>query len=263
MRYCDIHAHLADPRILPGIDGILADCRRHGVTGILATAARVSEWGAITELSRRAPVYGALGLHPFFLGEWMHDLPERLRDALRGHRRLLAVGEIGLDFFSGRGNQDLQMQVFAAQLSVARDMALPVVLHNRKSWTECFSVLDSLGLSSLRGVCHHFSGSIDTARHALDRGLYLSFCGPLTYANARRLKAAAAYAPLDRILTETDTPDLPAERFRGEHSLPYHVSEVVRELAELKGTPERDVARQVARNFARLLALPPAVDCPG
>ena len=253
--YYDIHAHLADERILPDLETILRDCRQAGVQGILANSARLDEWPAIVELARTPPVYGALGLHPFFLEEWDEQVPARLEQTLRTHDRLRAVGEIGLDFYPDRAPRDLQIAALSAQLLTAHRLGLPVILHNRKSWSEFFALLNTLDLRTLRGACHHFTGSIEIARQALDRGFYLSFCGPVTYASARRLKAAAAYVPLERILTETDTPDLPPAGFERGYSYPYHVREVVRELARLKGMSEPDVAAHVAANFRELLGL--------
>ena len=194
-------------------------------------------------------------MHPFFLEEWREPLPVELRQALRAHGRLRAVGEIGLDFYDGRGDQARQVGALAAQLGVAQELGLPVILHNRKSWSEFFGVLRDLKLGTMRGVCHHFTGSIEIARQALDWGLYLSFCGPLTYPKARRLKEAARFVPLDRMLTETDAPDLPPARYTGGLSLPYHVGEVVSELAVLKGMAPEEIAAQVERNFLALLGL--------
>lgn len=249
MNYYDIHAHLADPRVLPQMEELLAESRRQGVCGILANAARVSEWDAIVRLTADPLVYGALGLHPFFVEEWYNGLIGDLRRALQSQPRCVAVGEIGLDFYHGRADQAQQIEAFAAQLALACELNLPVILHNRKAWPEFFDVLRQVGLPARGGVCHHFSASIEIARQVLDSGLYPSFCGPVTYPNARRLKAVAAYVPSDRILTETDTPDLPPERYRGQESRPFHVQEIIRELAVLRGTPESDVAQQVEANF--------------
>jgi len=240
--------------MLPGLTRVVAEAHSHGVRGILANAARVSEWPAVVAMAKSSPLLGALGLHPFFLDEWSEDLPDRLEQSLRAHERLRAVGEIGLDFYAGRDELTRQVTAFSAQLDVAVKLGMPAIFHNRKSWGEFFAVLRKAG--SVRGVCHHFSGSIETARQALDAGLYLSFCGPLTYANARRLKEAAKYVPLDRILTETDTPDLPPAEHRGTQSRPHHVADVLAEIARLKGLSEEDVASHVEANFIRLFGEP-------
>jgi TatD DNase family protein len=266
LRYYDIHAHLADPRIAAFLPDILRRSRDRGLAGVLANAARLAEWPAIVDLARQPGVFGALGLHPFFLGDWQPALPEQLRTVLRQDRaggasaaRLRAIGEIGLDFTPewcpSPEHRRRQIEIFEAQLGLAAEFALPVILHNRKSWDDFLAVWRNWRDRGLSGVCHHFTGSRDVARRLLDLGLYLSFCGPLTYPHSRRMREAAVYVPLERILTETDTPDLPAEPFRGQQSEPWHVCEVVCEIARLKQLPEADVADQIEANFSRALRL--------
>lgn len=259
--YVDIHAHLADARIRPRLPDMLAECRRRGVGRILANAARLEEWPEILRLAQADPdlVAGALGLHPFFLDAWTDALPARLTAALRAAPdRLRAVGEIGLDFYPetlSRFPQELQMQAFEAQLRVAAELGRPAILHNRKSWEAFFPVWNRVAAGRIPGVCHHFTGSREIARRALDAGLYLSFCGPLTWPSSRRIRDVAAYVPPDRLLTETDTPDLPAEPYRdGGASEPWHVIAVVDELARLRDVSSAAMADQIAANAARLLA---------
>jgi len=258
MRLYDVHAHLADERLTARLDTVLAEAVAAGVHGILACAARLHEWERITALSRQPGILGALGLHPFFVQDAPDDLDHRLRQHLAGQPRLAAVGEIGLDFWKGRDNAARQHAVFAGQLAVARDLDLPVVVHNRRSWGDFFGILRDAGVSHLRGVCHCFNGSREIARQVLDHGLLVSFCGPITYGNARRIREAAAYVPLGCILTETDCPDLPPEPFRGQLSLPWHVRYVVEAIAAVKGLSPAAVAAQVEANYHRLLGIRPA-----
>jgi len=255
MNYTDVHAHLADERVLPQLDAILAEGRRRGMHRILANAARRTEWPDIAAISaQNSDVYGALGLHPFFLNNgWDSSLISELQDMLESHPRCVAVGEIGLDFYHGRRDRSQQLELFAAQVELAVELGLPIIVHNRKSWGDFFGVLRDLNASSLTGVCHHFSSSIEIARQALDAGLYLSFCGPLTNTNARRIKAAAAYVPIKRLLTETDTPDLASAKHRGRPSRPWHVAEIAAELAAIRGVDERVIISNVAQNFSTLL----------
>lgn len=248
----DCHAHLADARILPGRVAILERSRAHGLRGVLATAARHEEWPLIAALTGEPNVLGAIGLHPFFPEAWAPALAGELRTRLLAEPRLRAVGEIGLDFWSGRATAARQCAMFEAQLAVAGELRRPAVLHNRRSWNEFFALWRGLRPPPPGGVLHHFTGSREIARQALDLGLHLSFCGPLTWPGARRLKEVAAWAPLDRVLTETDTPDLPAEPFRGGFSEPWHAGAVVTELARLRHQPPAQVAAAVAANFLRL-----------
>ena len=253
LRYYDIHAHLADARLAGQLDAILARSREAGVRGILANAARLAEWDVIVELSGRDIVYGAVGLHPFFSTDWTESCGARLRQIILEEPKVVAIGEIGLDFYSGRDDVQRQIHSLRAQLEIAHELNVPVILHNRKSWNEFFQMLKDVPLPAAGGVLHHFTGSRELARQAMAKGLYISFCGPLTYSNARTIKDVARYVPLDRILTETDTPDLPAARYRGGQSHPYHVPEIVRELARLRGCEEAEVCAQVEDNFRTLI----------
>ncbi len=260
--YYDIHAHLADPRIAAELPLILRDCQARGVRGILANAARVDEWPTIVTLAREPGVYGALGLHPFFLDEWTDALPAQLRATLAAAPGLRAIGEIGLDFWPATlaepaCSRERQVTAFTAQLALACELGRPVLLHNRKSWPEFFEIWKSTAAGRIAGVCHHFTGSREIARQALDLGLYLSFCGPLTWPQSRRLRETAAYVPLDRLLTETDTPDLPAAPYRGGFSYPWQVAAIVAEIARLKSVPEDAVAAAVAENFHTVLGVAP------
>jgi TatD DNase family protein len=272
----DIHAHLADPRMAGEAESILTGSRAHGLRGVLVNAARTGEWAAVAELATRPGVCGALGLHPFFLDEWDDALPERLRAmlaaAMEGRKDgkteapgaddcgLRAVGEIGIDLWECEdrgGALARQIPALEAQLAVACGLRLPAILHNRKAWPEFFAVWRRLAAGVIPGVCHHFTGGREILREALDLGLYVSFCGPITYGNARRIREAAAFAPLDRILTETDAPDLPAAPFRGGRSEPWHVSFVLAEIARVRRIPEAEVTAAVAANYHRVLGLPP------
>jgi len=253
----DIHAHLADSRIVGNAESILSASAQQGVRGILVNAARVEEWPTVVRLASYPAVYGALGLHPFFIGDWEAALPDRLKAAiLAAGPRIRAVGEIGLDFCHGREWVRRQIGTLEAQLGVAGELGLPVILHNRKSWPEFLAVWRSCGHAVPHGVCHHFTGGREMARQLLDLGLFISFCGPLTYPNARRLKETAEYVPLERVLTETDAPDLPAQPYRGGFSYPWQVSVIVDELARLKSRSREAVAEQVERNFRTVLRLP-------
>jgi TatD DNase family protein len=252
---------LADDRFFPDAGEELIRFREAGGQGVLAAAARTVEWSRIASLTELAGVWGALGLHPFFVAEWGGDaMVEELASRIAACPRLRAVGEIGLDFQHGRENADLQEEVFAAQLEVAVRLGLPVVLHNRKSWREAFGILDAFD-GAVRGVCHNFTGSPELAREILRRGLHISFAGPVSYPNARRAHAAARYVPSDRILTETDTPDLPPWPRPRAQSVPADVQRVLAAVAGLRGEPVDTLAMDVARNFERLFGGRSPADC--
>jgi len=249
IRLYDAHAHLADERLRPSIESILAECRRRRVCGIAAAAARRAEWDEIERLSANEDiVFGALGVHPFFPDDWNDACAGELRRRAASPA-IHAIGEIGLDFWNGRERLAEQRDMLAAQIEIACELRKPVVIHNRKSWEEFLAVWRATASGRIAGVCHHFTGSREILRRVLDAGLYVSFCGPVTYPNARRIREAAAYAPADRILTETDAPDLPPAARRGEQSRPWHVLDVLETLSALRGVSIHVLAEQVRENF--------------
>ena len=253
MKLTDCHAHLADARIWDDRRAWLAECRRHGLCSALANAAQLDEWERILQLSREAPeIRPALGIHPFWPEQWTAEARNRLVAHLE-RQDLAAIGEIGLDFWNGRDNQATQEQAFAEQLQLAVHYHLPACIHNRKSWQEFFGVLKTLHLDQLSGYCHNFTGSRETARQLLDHGLLISFCSPITYPEAHRLRKVAAYIPVDRLLVETDAPDLPQMAYRGQFSLPWHTQGVLETLADIHQVPPEALAEQVYHNYITLL----------
>ncbi|MCR4573139.1 MAG: TatD family hydrolase [Lentisphaeria bacterium] len=249
----DAHAHLADSRLQDSLSEILQDCRLHGIRGILANAAHLSEWQTIAKLADNLDIHPAFGLHPFFIDEWSDDCPAKLEQILLDNPSA-SVGEIGLDAWSSRDNLPRQVEILAAQLVVAQKHHRFVSLHNRKTWSDFFELLKQLRITELHGICHHFTGSAEIARKLLDLGLYLSFCGPITYPNARRIHAAATFAPQDRILTETDCPDLPPLPVQGQLSRPWHVQYVLETLAELRHVSISCLAGQIEQNWHSLFS---------
>ncbi len=251
----DVHAHLADGRFADCRDRVLSECQ-HALQGVLVNAARLTEWPEVIRLAREPKIYGALGCHPFFVDDWQEGtlikLAQAVKEAQESGAKVIALGEIGLDFWSGRAAAAHQLPIFQQQLALAQELALPVILHNRKAWPDFFALLRDLQIGDLRGVCHHFNASREIARLALDRGLYLSFCGPLTYPEARKLHDLARYVPLERLLLETDCPDLPPQSKRGGRSTPLDVAETTAFLAQLRSCHPDSLAEQQARNWQEL-----------
>lgn len=248
----DSHVHLADERFGNRTEAVVAQFREAGGQGLLAVPARLVEWERIGRLTGLPGVWGALGVHPLYRDGWDSGrVPRLLARTLAMHPRLLAVGEIGLDFQYGRAEQAQQEDVFRSQLDVALAGGYPVLFHNRRSWREFFAILREAG-HTVRGVCHNFTGSRELAREILDAGLLVSFAGPLTYPNARRARESARYVPSDRLLVETDAPDLSPWSCRERGSTPADVALVLVELAALRECPVSALAEQVAANFMAL-----------
>lgn len=207
----------------------------------------------ITWASRWPQLGLTAGIHPSEADRLLPgDLDAVARQSL--DPRCLAVGEIGLDWYRGRAAEKAQRTLFQDQLRLAQERRLPVVIHNREADRELIEDLDAVGWQG-RGIQHCFSSGKDFARQALDRGFFLSFAGNLTYPSAHSLREVAAWAPLDRILVETDAPYLAPQSVRGKPNRPVHAGLTARFLAVLRGLEVDTVLTVTGDNFAELMGL--------
>ncbi len=219
---------------------------------------------AVALAERYEPVYAAVGIHPNDATEWNDDAERELRDLVQ-HPKVVAIGEIGLDHYWKRVPHDVQKQVFRAQLALAADLQLPVIIHDREAHEDVLHILrewvNSGQAPTPPGVLHCFSGDRAMAEEALALGFYLGIDGPVTFKNARHLQALVADLPLDRLLVETDAPFLTPHPYRGKRNEPAYVRLVAEKIAELQTCSIETVARQTTRNaerlFTRLTATPP------
>ncbi len=230
MQLYDTHCHL-------GLDGKVPAAEEHaravaaGVTGMLVVGIDAATSRAAHDLAALPGVRWSAGLHPNdstrFDAEW-----QQLRE-LANLPGCAAIGETGLDCFRDRTPLDQQQRSLRAHLQLARELDLPVIFHCRDAFAPLFELLRSE--APVRGVMHCFSGGIDEAKQSLAFGLHLSFAGPLTYPKNDALRAAAAWAPADRIVVETDAPFLPPQRRRGQRNEPAYVVETLTTLAAVRG----------------------------
>ena len=249
MQVFDTHCHL-------GLDGKATPDEEHaravaaGVTGMLVVGIDAATSAAARTLARLPGVRWSAGLHPNdasrFAAEWP-VIADLARDPT-----CCALGETGMDCFRDRTPLDQQEQSLRAHLALARELGLPVIFHCRDAFAPMFAVLRDE--PPVCGVMHCFSGGVDEARQALDLGLSLSFAGPLTYPKNDALRAAAAFAPADRVLVETDAPFLPPQKRRGQRNEPAYVVETLATLAAVRGIALADAAAQTFANACALFA---------
>jgi TatD DNase family protein len=251
----DTHAHLQFDAFASDLDAVLARARAAGVSRILTVGTDVAGSRAAVALADREPgLWAAVGIHP-------HDSAgvgaETLEDLARllAAPRVVAVGEIGLDFYRNRAPRDAQERVFRALIALARRAGKPLVVHCRDAHAEVLRVLAEERAQEVGGIMHCFSGDVDTARRCLELGFMISLAGPLTYPNARSLPAVARWVPADRLVVETDCPFLPPQGHRGQRNEPAHLAITVARLAELRGEPVEAVAERTTRNACTLLGV--------
>lgn len=235
--YVDSHCHLFDTRGVPAED-VVAAAVAAGVTTMIDVGCDAASTAAAIEAARRWPgtVHATAGLHPHEAVHGIESILPFLDDPA-----VIAIGEAGLDFYYDHSPRDVQRQVFAAQIQLAHERGLPLIIHTRDAWDETFDVLAAERVPE-RTIFHCFTGGPDEARRCLDLGAHLSFSGIVTFPKATELHDAARLCPSDRLLAETDSPYLAPVPFRGKTNQPAFVTHVVRSLAALRGE-EPDVTR--------------------
>ncbi len=253
--FVDAHAHLSAPEFDGDRDEVIARARAAGVRVILDVALSGPEptfEKTLAWAEAHQGIYVALGVHPHDAKTYDAALERRLLE-LSAHPRVIAWGEIGLDYHYDHSPRPVQREVFRRQLQVALRCGLPVVIHSREAEEDTLALLRAQG-HRVRGLMHCFTGSAEMARQCVDLGLYISFSGILTFRNASRLAEVARSVPRERVLIETDCPYLAPVPYRGRRNEPLHVREVARRLAELWGTSPEEVGRVTAENFLTLFA---------
>lgn len=250
----DTHCHLDFESFHDDVAEVVERAAAAGVTRIIVPSLDLDNAAAVLALAGRFPgVYAAVGVHPNSAAGWQDDWIERLRELAR-HPKVVAIGEVGLDYYWDKTPAKTQHRALAAQLELAAELHLPVIIHNRNASADTLHLLStSLLIDSARpGVLHSFSGDWAAAEAALEMGFCLGFTGPLTYKKADELRDIAARAPLDRILVETDAPFLAPHPHRGRRNEPAHVRLVAERLAEVRGLTLEEVAGATTANALRL-----------
>lgn len=225
-----------------------------GVGAIIVPALDLDNCRAVIGLAERfANVFAAVGVHPNSAAGWQDEWIGAIR-AFSSHEKVIAIGEIGLDYYRDRAPDSVQRRAFSKQLELAAEVDLPVIVHNRQSDTDvlCLLAESTLAGKANPGVLHSFSSSQDTADRALEMGLYLGFTGPVTFKKADELRAVVREVPGDRLLVETDAPFLAPQKFRGKRNEPAYVRLIAEQIAETRGEEFSEVARTSTANAARL-----------
>lgn len=254
----DSHAHLDDPDFDRDREAVIERARAVGVRYLLSVGGGEGPEdlkAALLVAEPRDGVFATVGIHPHEAKQLREDHLEILR-TLAGHSKVLAIGEIGLDYHYDHSPREVQREALIRQLEVAHEVKLPVVIHCRDAWTDLHEMISShWAASNLGGVLHCFSGTREDAFAFLDLGFLVSFAGTLTFKNAEDLRAVAREIPLEHLLTETDSPYLAPVPYRGKRNEPAYVREVTRELARLRGLSEDEMGNVAAENFARFFHL--------
>jgi len=251
----DTHTHLDFEMFDDDRAQVIARARNAGVERIVVLGVHAANWQRVWQLACDEPsVHAALGLHPVFLEEHQDAHVQQLRDwleRLRGEPKLCAVGEIGLDYYIDNPDIERQQRLLEAQLALAADFSLPVLLHVRRAHAPMIATLKRYKLER-SGVIHAFSGSWEEAREYLRLGFRLGLGGAGTWPQAQRMHRVLRQLPLEAIVLETDAPDIPPAGHAGERNSPELLPEICRRLADLKGIDAHALAAVSYRNSCEL-----------
>ena len=268
----DTHCHLHRQEFDADREAVLSRAGDAGVTALLDPATDLASNRTVVALAEKYPqVYAAVGLHPHDAAELTPAALEQITQ-LAGRPKVVAIGEIGLDYYRDLSPRDLQQEAFRKLVALAQSVHLPVIIHCRGSasgvsskedevYRDLFSILRDRANLPVRGLLHCFAGDLKVAQEATEMGLYLSFAGNLTFPKAEALRVVAKQVPFDRVVLETDAPFLSPQAFRGQRNEPAYLPELVRTWAEIQDLTPEDVARVTAVNAYQLFGVgepPPA-----
>jgi len=249
----DTHAHLHFPDFADDLPAVLGRARAAGVARLLTIGTDVAtSVAAIALAGRDAGVWASVGIHPHDAAEADEATCAEI-ERLAAAPRVVAIGEIGLDFFRNLSPRDAQERTLGRMLDLARRLGKPVLIHCRDAHEETLAILAAARVGEAGGIMHCFSGDVTIARRCLDLGLTISLAGPVTYPNARALPDVARFVPADRLVVETDCPYLPPQGYRGKRNEPAYLALTAARVAELRGEPLATLGPRMSDNARRLL----------
>lgn len=249
----DIHAHYDDEAFDADRDELLTSLfNNNGVNGIINAGCNLeSSLFSVSLAEKYAGVYAAVGFHPQEVKSFTKDGFEQIK-ALLTHPKVVAIGEIGLDYHYGTDDKEEQKALFRKQLELAAATDMPVIIHERDCVADCLEIVFDY---NVRGVFHAFSGSMETAKLLLEKGWYISFPGTVTFKNAKHPVENAAFVPEERILVETDSPYLTAHPFRGKRNDSSYMKYTLQKIADIRGKNLEYMERVTENNAKRLFGL--------
>jgi len=247
----DSHAHLVMDEFASDIDEVLKRAEKAGVKWVLVPATDVKSAEKVVQLCEKFPnVYGAAGIHPHDAEKATEQDIEAIASLLQ-HPRIVAVGEIGMDFYYSFSAKAVQERIFSVQLALAKINNLPVVIHSREAVEDILAIYDAVESENIRGVFHCFTGSVQELEKIIDRGFYVSVGGMVTFKNFRSIDMVKKI-PLDRLLVETDAPYLTPVPYRGKRNEPSYTIHIISRLAQLFNMSVEEIAEITTLNAEKL-----------
>lgn len=251
----DTHAHLNAEQFEEDLEEVIERAQEAGVSNIVVVGFdRPTITRAMELVEKYEFIYASIGWHPVdAIDMTMDDLA--WIEELLAHPKVVALGEIGLDYYWDKSPQDIQKEVFRKQIRLAKKVNLPIVIHNREATADIVMILKEEDAKEVGGIMHCFSGSVEVAKECVKMNFYISLGGPVTFKNAKKPKEVAQEIPLEKLLIETDCPYLAPHPFRGKRNEPSYVKLVAEQIAELKGISYEEVAKKTTENAKKLFGI--------
>ena len=248
--FIDTHCHLDKLDSTP--EEAIIEAKQAGVQRMVTVSVDEPSLDFVSSMVQQFPeVYGSVGFHPHDAAELTEDLEQKIRKLALEEKKLIAIGETGLDYHYMYSSAEVQQQVFSKQLQLAVELNLPVIMHSREAETDTLNILQEIPVPSL-GVAHSFTSSFEMAKTLIEMGWYIGINGIVTFKNAEDLREVVSWLPLDRLLLETDSPFLAPTPFRGKPNKPAHIPAIATFVAELRGISLEQLSEQTSANAQRL-----------
>lgn len=251
----DTHVHLNAEQYNEDLEEVIERAQSEGVATVVVVGFdRPTIKKAMELADQYSFVYASIGWHPVDAID-MTDEDLAWIEELAAHPKVVALGEMGLDYHWDKSPKDIQKEVFRKQIALAKRVKLPIIIHNREATQDIVAILKEEGAEEVGGIMHCFSGSAETAEECMKMNFYISFGGPVTFKNAKNVKETAAEIPLDRLLVETDCPYLTPHPFRGKRNEPAYVKLVAEELARIKNLSFEEIAEITTNNAKKIFGI--------
>lgn len=258
--FIDTHCHLDDKAFENDLPEVIQRAENYRVGKIISIAESIESCYRVLKLAENFPdVYAVIGVHPHNADSFTELAESRLKNFLN-HKKVVGIGETGLDYYYHHSEKNNQLKAFISHLNIAIKNNFSVVIHCRDAYNDLISILKECGLPERKGVVHCFSGNLTNAKALIDMGLYISVTGAITFKNAHKLREVIKAISIDKLLIETDAPYLAPEPYRGKRNEPSHIIHTAKVLAEIKSLSLEDVERITTLNASKLFNIPIEVE---
>lgn len=247
----DTHSHINTIKGL-NIDEILEEAKNNGVEKIILPSAELSDIDEVFKISEKYEnVYGLLGLHPSEVKDWSEELENKIKEYCKQSKKIVGIGEIGLDYYWDKSFNELQKEIFIKQIKLANELNLPISIHDREAHKDTFDILKEHNKNSTV-IMHCFSGSVEFMKECIKEGFYIAIGGVVTFKNAVKVKEVAKGVPPEKLLLETDAPYLTPVPYRGKENHPAYVKYVAEEIAKLREISFEEIDKITTENAKRI-----------